>query len=248
VLTRQQLYELYWQGPDVVVRLIEDLYEHLAATEPPEARALRLTVASQLAVIKRSQGRLKRLGEKLAHQECLNYALERRLSGLGALVGKDSHNSSLPPSSGPPGVRRTRSLRRPTGKRVGGQPGHRGRAVSRSPGPTRSSPTRPPSAAAAAPRSPRRRRRVSNAASLSKSLPSAPSSPNTRRRPSVARRAAPRRRRASPPMSTRQSATAPACARAPPACTSTNSSLSLAPVRVSLTSSAVASRRGQCIG
>jgi transposase len=126
MLTRQQLYELYWQGPDVVVRLIEDLYEHIAATESPEARALRLTVDSQLAVIRRLQARLKRLGERLAHQGCLNYELKRRLAELGEQVGRDSHNSSLPPSSDPPGVGRTRSLRRRTGKKAGGQPGHRG--------------------------------------------------------------------------------------------------------------------------
>lgn len=47
MLTRRQLYELYGEGPDVVVRLIEQLYEHIVATEPPEVRALRLTVDSQ---------------------------------------------------------------------------------------------------------------------------------------------------------------------------------------------------------
>ena len=107
VLTRQQLYELYWQGPDVIVRLVEQLYEHIAATEPPEVRTLRLTVEAQLAVIKRLQRRLKRVEEKLAHEQCLNCGLKRRLSELGSLVGKDSHNSSLPPSLDPPSVRRT---------------------------------------------------------------------------------------------------------------------------------------------
>lgn len=105
---------------------IEDLYEHIAATESPELRALRLTVDSQLAVILRPRRRLKRVEEKLAQQQCLNCQLKRRLAELGSLVGKDSHNSSLPPSLDPPSVLRTRSLRRRTGKRVGGQPGHRG--------------------------------------------------------------------------------------------------------------------------
>jgi transposase len=43
-------------------------------------------------------------------------------------VARDSHNSSLPPSSDPPWkkVPRTHSLRRKTGRSVGGQHGHRG--------------------------------------------------------------------------------------------------------------------------
>lgn len=126
MLNRQQLYELYWQGPEVVVRLIEDLYEHIAATESPEVRALWLTVASQRAAINRLQRRVKRLDERLAHEQCRNCALKRRLAELGSLVGKDSHNSSRPPSSDPPSLRRTSSLRRRTGKQAGGQHDHRG--------------------------------------------------------------------------------------------------------------------------
>jgi transposase len=126
MLTRRQLYELYWEGPEVLVRLVEQLYEHIAATEPPEVRTLRLTVDSQLAVIRRLQRRLRRVEGKLAHEQCLNCQLKRRLAELGALAGKDSHNSSLPPSSDPPGVRRTRSLRRRMGRKAGGQAGHRG--------------------------------------------------------------------------------------------------------------------------
>jgi hypothetical protein len=61
MLTRRQLYELYWEGPEVLVRLVEQLYEHIAATEPPEVRTLRLTVDSQFAVIRRLQRRLQRV-------------------------------------------------------------------------------------------------------------------------------------------------------------------------------------------
>jgi hypothetical protein len=48
---------------------------------------------------------------------------------LEALVTKDSHNSSRPPSTDPPWAKRTRSLRRPSGRRPGGQAGHRGETL-----------------------------------------------------------------------------------------------------------------------
>lgn len=65
--------------------------------------------------------------ERLAHVEHLaaaNAALEARVASLEAERAKDSHNSGKPPSSDP--VRRPRSLREPSGKRPGGQPGHDG--------------------------------------------------------------------------------------------------------------------------
>ncbi|MGZ3458081.1 MAG: IS66 family transposase [Archangium sp.] len=48
--------------------------------------------------------------------------LTRRVAELEARLGLNSTNSSKPPSSDPPGVRRTPRV--PTGRRPGGQPGH----------------------------------------------------------------------------------------------------------------------------
>jgi transposase len=59
-----------------------------------------------------------RIAQLLASVE----ALTRRVAELEARLGQNSTNSSKPPSSDPPGTKRT--VRPPKGRRPGGQPGH----------------------------------------------------------------------------------------------------------------------------
>jgi transposase len=59
-----------------------------------------------------------------------NASLLERVQDLEARLAKDSHNSSKPPSSdGLAHKTQTRSLRRKSGKRPGGQLGHRGQTL-----------------------------------------------------------------------------------------------------------------------
>lgn len=62
---------------------------------------------------------------KDSEKDALILSLFARLEALESLVRKDSHNSSKPPSSDGLG-KKTRSLREVSGKKPGGQPGHKG--------------------------------------------------------------------------------------------------------------------------
>lgn len=145
-LTRQQLYELYYEGPEATIHLIEGLLEELADQERILGGRQQRVIDSQHERNERQARQLKRVKQELWRQQALNCRLSRRIQELQAElerrgeaveVRRDSHNSSLPPALDPPGakeqnaVRRTRSLRRKTGRRVGAQPGHRGSTLAR---------------------------------------------------------------------------------------------------------------------
>lgn len=144
-LTRQQRYELYYEGPEATIYLIESLLEELADFERLLAERQRRVIDAQHERNQRQAARLKRLKEELERQQSMHFQLTRRLRELQAEleryeigeVWRDSHNSSLSPALDPPGVkarnavRSTRSLRRRAGRRVGAQPGRRGTTLVR---------------------------------------------------------------------------------------------------------------------
>jgi len=65
------------------------------------------------------------LREVVSQQALLIAQLQQQVQALQEREGKDSHNSHLPPSSDR-FVRQPRSLRKKSGKKSGGQPGHEG--------------------------------------------------------------------------------------------------------------------------
>jgi transposase len=124
-----EIYETYQRGPAAVLRLFEEALGTRAIYGPPPPDMQQRTIDSLSDEIGRLKRRVSRLKAALGEARGEVDWLRRRNTELEKLVTKDSHNSSRPPSTDPPWAKRTKSLRRPSGRRVGGQPGHAGHTL-----------------------------------------------------------------------------------------------------------------------
>jgi transposase len=124
-----QIYQAWLQGPSALFRLFEEAFGRQALYGPPDPDLQQREIDDLSEQIGRLKARNERLQAEVSDLQGHNLRLQRRNAELEAFIAKDSHNSSRPPSSDPPWAKRTKSLRRPSGRRPGGQAGHLGETL-----------------------------------------------------------------------------------------------------------------------
>src|ERR1051326_19702 len=132
-----QIYQAWLEGPHALFRLFEEAFGRQALYGPPDPDQQQREIDSLSEHVGLLQAQNERLRAEVSDLQGHNRRLRRRNAELEALVAKDSHNSSRPPSTDPPWAKRTRSLRRPSGRRPGGQRGHHGETLRLSERPNR---------------------------------------------------------------------------------------------------------------
>ena len=126
MITARDIYFTYLQGPAAIIKLLEPVIGRSALFGPPPPDQQERLIEEQRERIRKLEARIERLKEETSALRQRTLLLERRNRELEALLSRDSHNSSRPPSTDPAWAKRTKSLRRPSGRRAGGQVGHRG--------------------------------------------------------------------------------------------------------------------------
>ena len=104
--TSYEIYQTNLRGPVAVLRLFEQALGTRAIYGPPDPDIRQRTIDALSEEIGRLEHRIARLKGELSEVRGDNHRLRRRNSELEALVSKDSHNSSRPPSTDPPWARR----------------------------------------------------------------------------------------------------------------------------------------------
>ncbi len=121
-----QIYQAYLRGPHALFRLFEDTFGRPALYEPSDPDQQQREIDGLSEHITQLKAQIEKLQVEASQLHHRNFQLGRRNAELEALVTKDSHNSSRPPSTDPPWAKRTKSLRRPSGRHPGGQAEHHG--------------------------------------------------------------------------------------------------------------------------
>lgn len=124
--TSDEIYQTYLRGPAAVIRLFEQALGTQALYGPPDPDQQQRSIDGLSQEIARLKSQILNLKQDFNEMRGENHRLRRRNTELEALVTKDWHNSSRPPSTDPPWAKRTKSLRRSSGRHPGGQPGHQG--------------------------------------------------------------------------------------------------------------------------
>jgi transposase len=137
-ITRGLISRRYDQGLDSIIRLVGDLEARIDDLSALHVGAPQRLIRTQAATIKRLEQTVANKDKEMVEAYQLNHQLQTRIRELEKsieaensavtepLVKRDSHNSNQPPSLDLPWTKpkRTRSLRKQSGRRVGGQIGH----------------------------------------------------------------------------------------------------------------------------
>src|SRR6266581_5991526 len=99
-----------------------------------DKQQLQAHLAQRDELIAQMQRQLVQRDELIAQMQQQQVVLSEQVQALQDQLKKDSHNSHLPPSSDR-FHRQPKSLRKSSGKKAGGQPGHPGNTLMQSPTP-----------------------------------------------------------------------------------------------------------------